>query len=98
MKIHAQQKVYAQGGRSFWIQNTGPLGCSIFILDQYHREAQEDEHGCLRPFNELAQYFNTKLKQAMNSLRTELPLAAITYVDVYSVKYNLITQANKHGN
>ncbi|KAK3443217.1 hypothetical protein EUGRSUZ_B03276 [Eucalyptus grandis] len=93
----AIKKVYAQGGRSFWIQNTGPLGCSIFIMDQYHREAQEDEHGCLRPFNELAQYFNTKLKQAINSLRTELPPAAITCVDVYSVKYNLITQANKHG-
>ncbi|KAF8040754.1 hypothetical protein BT93_B2857 [Corymbia citriodora subsp. variegata] len=93
----AVKKVYAEGGRSFWIHNTGPLGCLIYIMDRFHLEAPEDEHGCLRPFNEVAQYFNTKLKQAVDSLRTELPLAAITYVDVYSVKYNLITQAQQHG-
>ncbi|XP_056165197.1 GDSL esterase/lipase At3g26430-like isoform X2 [Syzygium oleosum] len=93
----AIKKVYDEGGRSFWIHNTGPLGCLIYIMDRYHLEAPEDEHGCLSPFNELAQSFNARLKQAVDSLRTELPLAAITYVDVYSVKYNLITQAHKHG-
>ncbi|XP_010044557.3 GDSL esterase/lipase At3g26430 isoform X2 [Eucalyptus grandis] len=93
----AIKKVYAEGGRSFWIHNTGPLGCLIYIMNRYHLEAPEDEHGCLRPFNELAQYFNAKLKEAVDTLRTELPLAAVTYVDVYSVKYNLITQAHQHG-
>ncbi|XP_030449217.1 GDSL esterase/lipase At3g26430 isoform X1 [Syzygium oleosum] len=93
----AIKKVYDEGGRSFWIHNTGPLGCLIYIMDRYHLEAPEDEQGCLSPFNELAQSFNARLKQAVDSLRTELPLATITYVDVYSVKYNLITQAHKHG-
>ncbi|KAL3751795.1 hypothetical protein ACJRO7_012602 [Eucalyptus globulus] len=93
----AIKKVYAEGGRSFWIHNTGPLGCLIYMMDRFHLEAPEDEHGCLRTLNELAQYFNARLKEAVDSLRTELPLAAITYVDVYSVKYNLITQARQHG-
>ncbi|KAL2559862.1 GDSL esterase/lipase [Forsythia ovata] len=40
---------------------------------------------------------NHLLKEAVVSLRKDLPLAAFTYVDVYSVKYELISRAKKHG-
>ena len=90
--------MYDLGGRSFWIHNTGPLGCLIYVMDRFLvSAAQEDEHGCIRSVNELAQYFNGKLRQAVDVLRSDLPLAAITHVDLYSVKYSLITQARKHG-
>ena len=56
-----------------------------------------DRSGCGTPFNEVAQYFNRGLKKVVFQLRRKLPLAAITYVDVYSVKYKLISQARKHG-
>ena len=59
--------------------------------------AQMDKFGCAKPFNEVAQYFNRKLKEAVLELREELPKAAITYVDVYAVKYNLISNAQKYG-
>lgn len=59
--------------------------------------AQVDKAGCAAPFNDVAQYFNRKLKEVVVQLRKDLPLAAITYVDVYSVKYSLISQARKHG-
>lgn len=59
--------------------------------------AQLDKAGCATPFNDVAQYFNRKLKQAVIQLRKDLPLAAITYVDVYSLKYSLFTQPTKHG-
>jgi hypothetical protein len=59
--------------------------------------AQVDKAGCAAPFNEVAQYFNRRLKEAVVQLRKDLPLAAITYVDVYSAKYSLISRANKHG-
>lgn len=58
---------------------------------------QVDKHGCASPYNEVAQYFNRGLKEAVARLRKDLPEAAITYVDIYSVKYGLISQACKHG-
>ncbi|KAJ7945451.1 GDSL esterase/lipase [Quillaja saponaria] len=90
--------VYGQGGRSFWIHNTGPFGCLPYVLERIPVLAAEvDSAGCASPFNKVAQIFNHRLKEVVAQLRKELPLAAITYVDVYSVKYSLISQAKKHG-
>ncbi|KAK7369305.1 hypothetical protein VNO80_11341 [Phaseolus coccineus] len=90
--------VHGAGGRAFWIHNTGPLGCLPYMLDRYPMSpAQMDEFGCAKPFNEVAQYFNKRLKESVEKLREELPDAKITYVDVYRVKYRLISQAKKYG-
>ena len=92
------QNIYDQGGRSFWIHNTGPVGCLPYVMDRLPITAgQVDEYGCADPFNQVAKYFNSKLKITVHQLRQELPEAAITYVDVYSLKYTLITKANKFG-
>ncbi|TMW98456.1 hypothetical protein EJD97_004009 [Solanum chilense] len=92
------QGIYSRGGRYFWIHNTGPVGCLPYVLDRLLITAgQVDKAGCAAPFNEVAQYFNAKLKEAVIELRKDLPLAALTYVDVYSVKYELIYHANNHG-
>ncbi|XP_060673651.1 esterase isoform X1 [Ziziphus jujuba] len=84
------------GGTSFWIHNTGPIGCLPYILNTFP-SAQKDEAGCAKPYNEVAQYFNTKLKEAVVQLRKDLPSAAITYVDVYSAKYSLYTDPHNDG-
>ncbi|XXG57036.1 hypothetical protein AAC387_Pa03g4296 [Persea americana] len=90
--------VYEEGGRSFWIHNTGPLGCLAFVLDPRNfRKDQLDQVGCAIPLNELAQNFNKRLNQTVVQLRKDLPLAAFTYVDVYSAKYNLFKQPEKYG-
>lgn len=87
-----------QGGRYFWIHNTGPVGCLAYVMDRLPILApQVDKAGCASPFNQVAQEFNRQLKMAVTQLRRDLPMAAITYVDVYSVKYSLISQARKHG-
>ncbi|KAJ4950473.1 hypothetical protein NE237_027305 [Protea cynaroides] len=92
------QAVYGLGGRSIWIHNTGPIGCFPYILTSFPVNAsQTDPAGCATPYNDLSQFFNQKLKEAVVQLRTQLPLAAITYVDIYAVKYLLISQANKFG-
>ncbi|KAG2708103.1 hypothetical protein I3843_05G160700 [Carya illinoinensis] len=92
------RKIYGEGGRSFWIHNTGPVGCLPYILDRYLvTAAQIDKYGCASPFNEVAQYFNLRLKETLAQLRKELPEATITYIDIYSVKYTLITQAQENG-
>lgn len=92
------KNVYAGGGRAFWIHNTGPVGCLPYILDtRVIPAAQMDKYGCATPYNDVSQYFNQKLKEAVIQLRKEFPLAAITYVDIYAVKYSLIAQAKKLG-
>lgn len=92
------QNIYSQGGRSFWIHNTGPVGCLPYVLDRVMITAgQIDSVGCAGPINEVCQFYNTKLKEAVEQLRKDLPSAAFTYVDVYSVKYDLISHASKHG-
>ena len=93
------QVLYYRGGRAFWIHNTGPVGCLPYVLDRFPvTSGQVDKYGCANPFNEMAQYFNQGLKRLVGQLRNDLPLAAITYVDVCTVKYSLISQAKKLGN
>ncbi|KAK4581336.1 hypothetical protein RGQ29_024836 [Quercus rubra] len=73
--------------RSFWIHNTGPVGCLAYVLVRLPvKAAQLDRFGCATAFNGLAQHFNSQFKEAVVQLRKDLPLAAFTYVDVYSVK------------
>ncbi|CAI9093040.1 OLC1v1028441C1 [Oldenlandia corymbosa var. corymbosa] len=92
------KNIYDQGGRSFWIHNTGPVGCLPYVLDRVPITAgQIDEVGCATPFNQVARYFNSKLKEAVIQLRHQLPQAALTYVDIYSIKYDLIRHSKKHG-
>ncbi|KAK2438475.1 GDSL esterase/lipase [Trifolium repens] len=92
------ESVYKEGARSFWIHNTGPLGCLPYMLDRYPMSAaQIDKFGCATPFNEVAQYFNHKLKEIVVKLREELSEATVVYVDVYTVKYTLISHAQKYG-
>ncbi|KAK9277187.1 hypothetical protein L1049_006726 [Liquidambar formosana] len=63
--------LYGQGGRSFWIHNTGPVGCLPYVLDRFPiTAAQVDRFGCATPYNEVAQYFNRRLKEAVVRLRT----------------------------
>ncbi|KAL8550580.1 hypothetical protein ACS0TY_009128 [Phlomoides rotata] len=90
--------LYSQGARSFWIHNTGPVGCLSYLMNAFiETEKRVDQYGCLIPYNEVSQHFNLGLKEMVVQLRSELPEAAITYVDVYSVKYTLISQAKKLG-
>jgi len=92
------QSVYARGGRYFWIHNTGPLGCLPYAL--LHRPdlaTPADGTGCSVTYNKVAQLFNLRLKETVASLRKTHPDAAFTYVDVYTAKYKLISQAKKLG-
>ncbi|KAJ9554498.1 hypothetical protein OSB04_018543 [Centaurea solstitialis] len=61
------------------------------------KPADLDKFGCATAFNDVSHYFNKKLKKAVIELRKELESAAITYVDIYSVKYSLIGKAKELG-
>jgi phospholipase/lecithinase/hemolysin len=54
-------------------------------------------YGCAKQYNEVSQYFNLKLKEALTQLRNDLSLAAIIYVDIYSPKYSLFQNPTIYG-
>lgn len=93
------QNIYGQGGRAFWIHNTGPIGClpvnRFYILNP--APGTVDDYGCIKAQNEMAMEFNKQLKDIVVKLRTELPEAAITHVDVYTAKYKLISNSKNLG-
>lgn len=57
-----------------------------------------DEYGCVIAQNDMAKEFNRQLKSSVTKLRTQLSDAALTYVDVFAAKYELISNAKKEGN
>ncbi|PON46445.1 Lipase [Trema orientale] len=95
----AVKNLYEQGARAFWIHNTGPLGCLAVTLNYSPGPDPDsyDPHGCDKAQNDMAKEFNRQLKQKINKLRTKLPHAALTYVDLFAAKYELITNAKKEG-
>ncbi|KAA8530174.1 hypothetical protein F0562_004883 [Nyssa sinensis] len=95
----AVQHLYQQGARTFWIHNTGPIGC-LPVATLYIRNPQPgflDQYGCISGQNDMAVEFNRQLKDRVIKLRAELPHAALTYVDVYAAKYGLISNTKKEG-
>ncbi|KAK7385190.1 hypothetical protein VNO78_30903 [Psophocarpus tetragonolobus] len=90
------KNIYNKGARSFWIHNTGPIGCLPLILANFV-SAERDRYGCAKAYNEVAQSFNQNLKQAITQFRKENPLVAITYVDIYTPKYSLFSNPKKYG-
>ncbi|XWS34707.1 hypothetical protein CRYUN_Cryun21dG0060900 [Craigia yunnanensis] len=94
----AVQRLHQQGARAFWIHNTGPIGCSPFqVLDYPPQTENVDQNGCIMSQNEVAQEFNRQLKEGVIQLRMQLPDAVLTYVDIYSARYSLISEAKKYG-
>ncbi|KAL5572814.1 hypothetical protein UlMin_022411 [Ulmus minor] len=95
----AVEDLYERGARAFWIHNTGPIGCLPVAMRSSHDSTRHyfDRQGCVNFQNDMAKEFNRQLKQKVTKLRPKLPLAAITYVDMYAAKYSLISNAKKQG-
>eukprot|EP00253_Pinus_taeda_P030857 PITA_30857 len=90
--------LYQQGARNFVVHNTGPLGCLPRTLADIRRDLSElDEHGCAVAYNRACQTFNLHLKNECQKLRTQFSDATIVYVDIYSIKYDLIANATQYG-
>ncbi|GKV37304.1 hypothetical protein SLEP1_g45346 [Rubroshorea leprosula] len=87
--------LYNEGARFFWVHNTGPLGCLPYSVIYNH--GNRDKSGCVESRNQLAMEFNRQLKDKISALRTQLPYAEFTYVDVYSAKYAVISNAEQLG-
>ncbi|XP_030484614.2 GDSL esterase/lipase At5g14450 [Cannabis sativa] len=94
----AIHQLYEEGARFFWVHNTGPIGCLPYSVIYYKSKTGNlDKNGCVKPQNEVAQEFNRQLKDMVLKLRRQFPLAVFIYVDVYSAKYAIISQAKDLG-
>ncbi|XP_057983249.1 GDSL esterase/lipase At3g27950 [Malania oleifera] len=94
----AVHQLYKEGARVFWIHNAGPIGCLPYNVIYYPlKSGNLDQNGCVKPHNEVAQEFNKQLKDRVSQLTKKLPDAVFTYVDVYSAKYALISNAKSQG-
>lgn len=95
----SMQQLYGKGARAFWIHNTGPIGCLPVVYAKIHDPPSGylDDIGCVKGQNGIAIEFNEKLKAKVVELRTNLPEAILTYVDMYSAKYQLISNAKNLG-
>lgn len=92
------QKLYQLGARSFWIHNTGPIGCLPFAVTYYPPKPENmDQSGCVKSHNEVAKEFNRQLQERVTQLGAHLPDAILTYVDIFLAKYTLVSEAKKLG-
>lgn len=94
----AVKDLYELGARAFWIHNTAPFGCipfaKILVTDI---PKTQDQRKCYTFMNEMSKEYNRQLHEAVNKLRVELPKAALTYVDLNTPMYELLTAYTKLG-
>ncbi|KAL8171700.1 hypothetical protein V2J09_023504 [Rumex salicifolius] len=93
------QRLYIEGGaRNFWIHNTGPLGCLAQNIAKFGTSKSNlDEIGCVQTHNKAAKIFNQQLYELVHKLQGQYSDIKITYVDVFSIKSDLIRNHSKYG-
>ncbi|XP_072974868.1 GDSL esterase/lipase At1g09390-like [Typha angustifolia] len=90
--------VYENGGRKFWIYNTGPLGCLPQTLAlRKKNDSMLDSLGCLADYNNAAKAFNVQLSELCDALRSEFKNATVVCTDMYKIKYDLFANPTKYG-
>uniref|UniRef100_A0A5B7B967 GDSL esterase/lipase n=1 Tax=Davidia involucrata TaxID=16924 RepID=A0A5B7B967_DAVIN len=92
------KELYNEGARNFWIHNMGPLGCLPRIITTFGKDPTKlDQIGCINSRNRAAQLFNIQLHALCTKFQEQLPEANVTYVDIFSIKFNLISNFSQLG-
>ncbi|CAL5397372.1 unnamed protein product [Camellia sinensis] len=92
------QKLYDQGARNFWIHNTGPLGCLPQNIARFGSDPSKlDELGCVSSHNQASRLLNLQLHALSKKLQGQYTDANVTYVDIFTIKSNLISNYSRYG-
>ncbi|XP_024031465.1 GDSL esterase/lipase At1g54790 isoform X3 [Morus notabilis] len=92
------KRLYDNGARNFWIHNTGPVGCLTQNVLRFGTDPSKlDELGCVSKHNQAARLFNLQLHALSKKLEGQFSDANVTYVDIYTIKSNLIANYTKYG-
>ncbi|CAA3029831.1 GDSL esterase/lipase At1g54790-like isoform X2 [Olea europaea var. sylvestris] len=92
------KKLYDQQARNFWIHNTGPLGCLPQNVAKFGTDpSQLDELGCVSTHNQASRLLNLQLRALTTKLQGQYTDANFTYVDIFTIKSNLIANYSRYG-
>ncbi|KAK6911510.1 GDSL lipase/esterase [Dillenia turbinata] len=92
------KRLYDEGARNFWIHNTGPLGCLTQNVAKFGTDPSKlDQQGCVSGHNQAAQLFNLQLNALCKKLQGQYTDTNFTYVDIYTIKSNLIANYSRYG-
>ncbi|XP_062178229.1 GDSL esterase/lipase At1g54790 isoform X2 [Alnus glutinosa] len=92
------KKLYDQGARYFWVHNTGPLGCLAQNIARFGTDQSKlDELGCVSSHNQAARLFNLQLHALCKKLQGQYMDANVTYIDIFTLKSNLIANYSLYG-
>ncbi|KAL3520849.1 hypothetical protein ACH5RR_018998 [Cinchona calisaya] len=90
--------LYDEGARNFWIHNTGPLGCLAQNIAKFGTDPSKlDELACVITHIEASKLFNLQLYALSKKLQGQYLDVNVTYVDIFSIKSNLIADYSKYG-
>lgn len=81
------------GARRIGVFGIPPIGC----LPSQRTLQGGVQRQCAENYNELAQLFNVKLSDELNSLNNRLPDARMVYLDVYNSLMEVIHNPRKYG-
>eukprot|EP00246_Nothoceros_aenigmaticus_P004141 TRINITY_DN1553_c0_g1_i5.p1 TRINITY_DN1553_c0_g1~~TRINITY_DN1553_c0_g1_i5.p1 ORF type:complete len:386 (-),score=26.25 TRINITY_DN1553_c0_g1_i5:137-1294(-) len=91
-------ELYAEGARRFLVANIPAQGCCPFVLTYFRGGPEDyDEHGCLRPVNQIISIYNSLLHGVVEDLRHQLAGSSFIYADNYQANLDIIRDAESHG-
>jgi len=70
------RRLFSLGARKIVVANVGPIGCIPYVRDFNPLAGDE----CVTFPNELAQFFNTQLKNLVAELRTKLEGSLFNFI------------------
>lgn len=93
------QALIEEGAVELVVPGNLPIGCSAVYLTLFQSPNREDydRNGCLKAFNDFAEYHNNQLKRSLNALRTKYPFAKIVYADYYGAAVRFFHAPKHHG-
>lgn len=87
------QRLYSLGARKIVVVNVGPIGCIPYLRDTQNLGGS----GCVALANQLAQGFNTKLKDLVTDLSKNLEGSLFVYADAYRIVNNIVSNYKSYG-
>lgn len=95
----AINKLIDLGAQTLVVPGNFALGCSFFYLRNHPSTDVEDydEAGCLKSYNNFADYYNNQLLAELNRLRELRPGVNIIYADYYHASLQLYQSPTQFG-
>ncbi|BAT87265.1 hypothetical protein LR48_Vigan09g227300 [Vigna angularis] len=85
--------LYNYGARKMVLFGVSPIGCSPYALAQN----SPDGITCVETLNSPIQLFNSRVRSMVDQLNTQLPNAKFTYINVYGIFQDIISNPSSFG-